>query len=341
VTRIICLTGTHNIGISFLDWSLHWLAGHEQVFHWQQGWHNITQDPLTERNAHGHTRNHVSGIVHTRQALDCLVNELTDFHTIYPVGPAVDQRAQELGYNHSVLQDNTEWTRIIDICDQEYAQVWSWCDYMGCDCVFVATEPANQVYHAATLDRAQHAIMFAEKPVQDTFLHMNEMFFNSSISNTNTAWDRREILALNLQWHPSRLGHEHLNFSQPHHWINCQELWYHGSGLLTRLLNSLDISIDTSRWDTWRAVYQRWNQINYQLLRFQYELDHIVDSIVNNWYYPLQHLDFTQEVIILHHLIYKHGLNIKNWQLERFPDNTQKLHQLLEPNHHQLSRSTA
>lgn len=341
MTRIVCLTGTHNIGISFMDWSLHWLAGHNNVFHWQQGWQPIAENPLTARNAHAHTRNHVSGIEHTRLALEKLINTPSDFHTIYPVGPAVDTRARELGHNSSVLHDNAEWTCLIDICDREYAKVWHWCDYMACDRVFVATDTSNQVYHAGTLDRAQHAVMFANTPVTDTFLHMNELFFNNTVSTATSIWDRRELLALNLQWSVPRLGHEHLDFTQPHHWINCTEFWHHAQPVLTRLCENLDIPIDTTRWAAWQRVYQQWQQINYALLRFQYELDHIVEAVVNNWYYPLRDLTFTQEVVILHQLMYKHQLNIKNWQLEQFPNNTQKLHQLLEPNHHILVRSTA
>jgi hypothetical protein len=47
-------------------------------------------------------------------------------------------------------------------------------------------------------------------------------------------------------------------------------------------------------------------------------------------------LDFYKEVIIQNALLYKQNLNLKNWQLEKFPANTQDLHKLLEPNIHQL-----
>ena len=341
MTRIVCVTGTHNVGISFLDWSLHWLAGHDKIYHWQHKWQTLVSNPLTAVNAHAHTRNHVSGIDHTRMALESLADTPADFHTIYPVGPAVDTVARNLGYTREIMHNNSEWKRLIDLADQEYAQVWRWCDYMGCDCVFVSTDITNQVYHAFTLDRAQHSVMFEDQPVTDTFLHMNQMFFGQALGDAVSTWDRRELLALNLQWSTTRLGHEHLDFGIPHHWINCKEFWYHGQQVLTRLCDELGIAIDNSRWDQWRMVYQKWQHINYQLLRFQYELDHIVECIVNNWYYPLPELSFTQEVIILHVLMHKHQLNIKNWQLERFPNNTQELHKLLEPNHHTLSRSTA
>ena len=46
-------------------------------------------------------------------------------------------------------------------------------------------------------------------------------------------------------------------------------------------------------------------------------------------------LDIIQEAFIQHELIYKHNLNLKTWQLEKFT-NTQQLHNLLETNTHPL-----
>ena len=45
-------------------------------------------------------------------------------------------------------------------------------------------------------------------------------------------------------------------------------------------------------------------------------------------------MDLWQEAIVQHILIYKYNLNLKNWQLKKFPDNTQDLHKLLETNIH-------
>ena len=339
MTPTVCVTGTHNVGITFLDWSLHWLSGQNQVYHWQHQWQPITPNPLTGINAHAHYKNHVSGLAATKTALERLSAVTTTWHSIYPVGPAVDQRARDLGYNAEILKNNTQWQHIIDLCDQEYAEVWRHCA-ATCERVFVATTTNNAVYHAHTLDRAQHAVMFADQAQSDTFLRMHELFFAESLSSASTTWDRRELLALNLQLHTQRLGHEHLDFSGTHHWVHCHELWYHGTELLPELMHALNIPLQWDRWEHWQTVYQSWQHINYQCVRFQYKLDHIVESIVNNWSYPLHELSFLQEVMIQHELLYKHGLNIKNWQLEHFPDNTQKLHQLLEINHHQLRSTT-
>ena len=37
-------------------------------------------------------------------------------------------------------------------------------------------------------------------------------------------------------------------------------------------------------------------------------------------------------------LIYKYGLNLKTWQLEKFPNNTKQLHELLEENIHPIEK---
>jgi hypothetical protein len=55
-------------------------------------------------------------------------------------------------------------------------------------------------------------------------------------------------------------------------------------------------------------------------------------------YYDISdyNFEFYQEAIIQHIMIYKYGMNFKLWQLEKFPDNTQDLHKLLEPNIHKV-----
>ena len=67
----------------------------------------------------------------------------------------------------------------------------------------------------------------------------------------------------------------------------------------------------------------------------------IIESILKNNYIDLTkfNLDIVQEATIQHELLYKHNLNLKTWQLEKFMDSKQ-LHSLLEPNiYHKLNTS--
>ena len=97
-----------------------------------------------------------------------------------------------------------------------------------------------------------------------------------------------------------------------------------------------ELPIDQARLDSWLVVYREWQQLQLNILEFTFNYQHIVDAIVNNWYYKLDNLTFEQEIVIQHCLIYQHGLNLQTWQLEKFPDNTQQLHRLLEPNTHKI-----
>ena len=99
----------------------------------------------------------------------------------------------------------------------------------------------------------------------------------------------------------------------------------------------LNIAIDVKVWDHWVDVYHNWQEMQLNILEFNINFDHIMNAIVNNWYYEIGDLTFEQEIIIQHCLIYQHGLNLKTWQLEKFPANAQDLHKLLEPNIHVLN----
>ena len=94
--------------------------------------------------------------------------------------------------------------------------------------------------------------------------------------------------------------------------------------------------MDPQRFNQWLPIYQQWASRQLKILDFCHEVSHIIDSIVNNWDYQLGDLSFEQEVVIQHYLIYKHNLNLKTWQLEKFPSNTKDLHKLLETNTHSV-----
>jgi hypothetical protein len=170
---------------------------------------------------------------------------------------------------------------------------------------------------------------------------LQDFFFSNSIDTWNRlgltdVWDVRERRALDL-----RLNHnEDITFvaklSFPHQWIYCQDLWSRGPDVVQKVMQFLDLAIVPERFDHWLLVYRKWQKIQMDAQEFDYNREHIVESIVNNWYYEID-LTFDQEVIIQHLLIYKHNLNLKTWQLTKFPNNTQELHKLLEPNSHPIA----
>lgn len=69
---------------------------------------------------------------------------------------------------------------------------------------------------------------------------------------------------------------------------------------------------------------------------FSRNFDNIIDAIVNNRFMSLSRyrLDLIKEALIQSALITKYNLNLMCYGLDKFPDNTQDLHSLLEPNTH-------
>ena len=167
---------------------------------------------------------------------------------------------------------------------------------------------------------------------------VDRLFFNDSIDTWNslgldTLWDKRERIALKqklFDYDPIKVE---LDFD--HYWVDVQNLWYNGEREIPKILAWLGLTLNPDKFKEWKPIYQKWQEIILDTLQFQYNHKHIVDSIVNNWSYAID-LTFEQEAFIQHCLIYQHNLNLKTWQLEKFPNNTQDLHKLLETNIHPL-----
>ena len=125
----------------------------------------------------------------------------------------------------------------------------------------------------------------------------------------------------------------------PHYYINSNDLWFNLNESIYDIFNYIDEAINAERYAKWTKVYSKWQTKQLQLNKFDWYLDHIAEAIVNNWYFNLEPFELTleQEAIIQHVLIYNYGLTIKGWGLVKFPNNTQDLHLLLEPNFHTLT----
>ena len=106
--------------------------------------------------------------------------------------------------------------------------------------------------------------------------------------------------------------------------------------VILEILDFTGSKLQQQRWNSWLSVYDQWRSRHDQ--SFSRNFNKIIDSIVNNRYMSLKryNMNFYKEVLIQHALIFHHNLNLKTWQLSQFPENTQDLHALLEPNIHKL-----
>jgi hypothetical protein len=332
----ICVTSQIAVGCTFLDWSIHFLSGQSDFFNCDKGWVPLSKNPLTKINAHVHPKNHPSGLIQTRDIISILQtqNKLTSF---YPHEFYADKVAEQLNIDCNTMSAD-HWKMIQEYRLRDYNQLLYESYLQDAKVIFVSFNKKLSTYMSAIrfLGRMQFSDQMYGSP-EDRRKEHDQIFFKdykiwNDMNLTNT-WDIRERRALANNLLTYQPGLVELNFN--HYWLDSQTLWYDGEREIEKIMLWTELSIDQKRFNRWKPIYKEWQKMQIAVLQFDYNYEHIVESIVNNWSYPID-LTFEQEVIIQHCLIYQHGLNLKTWQLEKFPNNTKELHKLLEPNIHSL-----
>ena len=342
--KIVAVTSYRSVGCTFLDWSLLFLSG--QTHHYVSKLQKnvlVPDDPLTEINAHGHLKNHPNGSATTRDTINDLLTNGADVQTLYPTTMRWTKALELFNIGIEIAQTSEDVRKQISqfIADDYRIMVENLND-LEIPLIFVESDTTVIGYHWTT--RAL-GLQFSNKKTisyQDVFKEHQEFFFRQSHSEWSKrglteVWDQREQLALNIRPFSTE-NFPKIGLKTPYLHVNCQTLWNLAPDVLQQCFDYLNIPMQQSRWNHWLSVAKKWQQIQHETLKFPQCLPHIVDAIVHGWYFPLPRLELMQEAIIQHCLIYQHDLNLKTWQLTHFPDNTQKLHQLLEPNIHKVSR---
>jgi hypothetical protein len=149
-------------------------------------------------------------------------------------------------------------------------------------------------------------------------------------------WDTREFVALNFRPFENLDIKDFHAFDFDFYELNTKQLWNNFE--IVELLDYLKIVPSQSRLEQWQSIYQTWSGLHTQKINFCLCFEEIINSILGNHDMDLEilDLDILQEAAIQHTLIYKHNLNLKTWQLDKFK-NAKQLHNLLEENFHSLT----
>lgn len=338
-----CVTSTASVGCTFLDWSVHFLSGQTEFYNINtNSWIELSRNPVTKTNAHGHKKNHPLGQENFKKYVDHI--ESLDDSRIYSTYPApmltstamsnLDITVDQVSSNHSVIQQYiiSDYNQILNTCYSHHIPL-----------VIVGSDPRVDMYFLNR--RSMDRWTFDSRPgkpgsQEDSDQEYQEILYSKSTQHwkelgLENVWDHRERYALDMRLN-NQTKTEQLDLQHPHLWIYCQDLWTNGEVVLKKIMNYLALPIAADRLTDWKEIYSQWQKIQIAHMEFEYNRQHIVDSIVNNWFYEID-LTFKQEAIIQHLLIYKHNLNLKTWGLTKFPRNTQDLYKLLEPNIHTLT----
>ena len=344
MNNIICVASTNSIGCTFLDWSIHFLSGQQDFYHYEsQSLIPVCQNPVGNANAHGHKKNHPTGLdntTHMYEHLLCLPQNR--FYSMYPAPPRLASAINNCGYTLEQYALPEIQQQVANHRQIQFRDIINYLLDNNSPVVLIEENSKLQVYTSCV--RQIDRMLFQDKPIethQQAINERNSIYFQSSIDTWQqlgliNIWDQRERDALNIR--PFDNSNFVCDFDRPICRIDSLELWGFGPQVMHKIMNFLQLSIDFDQWTPWLQVYRSWQKIQFDILEFVINLDYIVLAIINNWYYELPKLTYQQEVIIQHCLIYQYGLNLKTWQLETFPSNTQQLHVLLEPNTHPVEK---
>jgi hypothetical protein len=339
---VYCITSFRSVGCTFFDWTIHFLSGQEKFYNISDSqWITLVNNPVTEINAHGHLKNHPSGFANTQKSINQALAEPQDrLYSIYPIPMQVFDAATNLHMPVDQIGIPENWLLISQYLKNDFDQLFDFCHQNNVKFIYVGDDPGIQLYYLSSRSKGHKMTTRELVGVKETKEERRQVFFSNSIKKWNEIgltdiWDQREQLALdNRPFH--QIDTKFSGLLYPHLWINCQDLWYNGEQSALKMLQYLELELVPNRLAAWRPIYAEWQKQQLQSLEFNFNCDHIVNSIINNWYYEID-LTFDQEVVIQHCLIYQHNLNLKTWQLTKFPNNTQDLHKLLEPNIHSLA----
>jgi hypothetical protein len=335
----ICVTSWRSMGCTFIDWSIHFLSGQTRYYNASaNGFIELSQNPINNINSHGHNKNHPLGYVETKKCLEIFDN-LTDqaICSMYAAWLPLDSGANILNVGIEQLHDPNVMTQVQQTIANDYNKIFELCYKTNTKIIYVAQDDRMHLYHQSIRSHSR----FMTRPGQPNSLkeltdEMQQVFFQNSLSrwqdlNLTNVWDIRERMALDSR--PFAAHKSDTKITYPHHWVSCLSLWTRTEESIANILKYLDLEIDAKRLEQWLPICKQWQKMQTDILEFCYNQPHIIDAIVNNLDFSID-LTFDQEVIIQHCLIYQHGLNLKTWQLKKFPSNTQELHKLLEPNIH-------
>ena len=321
----------HNIGAHFLIWSMYYLSKQDRYL----SNNGILEDLPMGAGENKKRFHHFSGIrLEGYKQIKQFCETSNNHALIHGVAMTMSTAAKELDFDiNNLLPDESR--ELFEYIQQDSENLLNWAA-VNLPVIFV--DYYNNDYTSILYN--DRFPLFLYQPVEDSVTLYSDLFFpdNKKLFDDNL-WDKRERISLGIPYLFDKLEYYTFDKSQKHLYYTSDDIWNDLPTIVYEMANFLSLTIDEDRFLNWMHIYSEW-RLNHDPF-FARHLDRIVNAIVNNEYLSLQRfkLNLYKEALIQSKLIYDHNLNLKTWKLEKFPENTQELHKLLEPNIHQVDRT--
>jgi hypothetical protein len=325
MTPVLCFASRHPVGATFLNWSYHWLAGHDKSWNHHTGMTVVPDNPNTGVNAHLFAKNYHSGNDQWHQYLaEYRALGQTQTVTFYGGALIINDGSDKEDVDFATAFNTISSKIPVVLLVESTQDPW----------YFLKMRCQDPVGGNQSLTAQEHN--FFQQQNLNNFI---EIYFKDSFNVMDkNIWDIRELLALNFKYvarHTSSYC-DLLDLSNPHVYVDAKELWFDGESCVQRVMSQLGQSVQQDRLPQWRIAYKDWQQSQFDIIKFGWYLPHIVKSIVKGHNFDLSYvrMDLICEAVIQGMLIHDYNLNLKCYGLEKFPSNTLDLHHLLEKNTH-------
>jgi|APSaa5957512535_1039671.scaffolds.fasta_scaffold104298_2 hypothetical protein len=308
-TNIYTIVTDPGVGGTFLAWTLEYLLGHDHMFNVAKNKKvKLIDNPINANlNAHAFNANQCDAI-DVPEYIDILLTRAEDFNVLYFHGDGI---ASSLPH-YDIAMDIITELAMPSIAVQVPKS-------------FMLYSNSLNERHTGVEDVDYIPTYFPQDMALWTDMGLTEVY------------DIREFLALNSQ--PFRNPNTMIDIKDAFRLV-APDLWTNLDTSIPYIMDYLSQSIYTARFEKWINVYSQWKGVHKKRIEWCLYFDEIITAILNGYNMDLGRfdLDLHQEATIQHELIGKHNLNLKTFELYKF-ENTKQLHNLLEPNIHDLSKS--
>ena len=254
------------VGGTFLNWTLHYLAGHIQTYSVKHNkWIDLLDDPTTDINAHNFEPNQPSKPVQFELTFDKLVHTQSDlFHSIYFHNFDIGNHNTDIAVRQ--LQSNINKGIILSLANNQ--------------CLYLVGYQNRSGASIKWTDR--NVVLTDSDEIFDDYV---DYFFKDSKEKwnkleLNDVWDKREFIALNFNYNNIISIRQSVNKENQFYVLNCMDLFNTFDTTVYKLFEYLDLKIDLTRFKKWTVVYAKWKQLHYNRIRFVWYFDSIIENII-------------------------------------------------------------
>lgn len=301
---IVAFHGSQPIGLTFMDWSFHYLSGVDRVWHWIEGWQPLTNDPSSGGNAHGHDKNHPEGLDEIKKFVNQVKkSRLQETISLYPFidGPKVLEQTFDI--QRQMLEFlNREKIKIVSINSSRIYPFFR---------ERTETPPEQLIAEISRwIGIETDDIRIIRDKLSLYMIGLKERWLEKTIEFQNQTNDLFSIHFKDIEW--------------IHHTEDC----------LHQMFDRLGMTMDQTRLSHWRNVRNKWvKQIINMEKWYQVDVPMIVNAIVENKNLDLapheKKLDLLGQATIMAFTMRDHGRRII-LNNDDFPKNTQDLYKFLK-----------